>query len=73
MVRILSAPDKKPDNQQPVPHSTLPADGLRVLSRMILRRCERERRQASFDDKDGTNRTSIEDAKTWEKQEGCHG
>ena len=67
------SPSKKPNDQQPVLQPALPADGLRMLARMILRRCERERRQTVSGDKDGTSRTIIKDAKTPEKQEDCHG
>jgi hypothetical protein len=63
------SPDKKSNVQQPVLQPSLPTDGLKVLARMILRRCERERRQAITGDKNGTSRTSIEDTKTPEKQE----
>jgi len=60
------------NDQQPILQPALPADGLRVLARMILRRCEIERRHATSCDKDFMSRTSIEDAKTQEKQEDSH-
>jgi hypothetical protein len=68
-VGIKYSPDKKSNGQQPVLQPALPTDGLRVLARMILRRYDRERRQVLTGEKDNTNRTSVEDAKTPEKQE----
>ncbi|OGO19971.1 MAG: hypothetical protein A2144_14485 [Chloroflexi bacterium RBG_16_50_9] len=66
-------PEKKSNTQQPVLQATLPAEGLRVLARMILRRYERERVQMVSGSNNGASGKGIIDTKTGDEQEECDG